>query len=284
MAKKIEHKSKKHATKPRRTPPTAPRVKKTTAPRRVMVIVHGGGDFPEDYYEPLVAKIEAELGKPFDYLPLYYADVPKAHVGVAAAPASPAEAKFQADLERELRRSFEAALAVQESAGRAVGITATPIEAFACIAEEVAQYFFDPDIRARIQARLITRLDQAMRQYDEIVLNTLSLGTVVSFDTLKRLANQYEISIWFTCGSPLAKLRRIGVYDASLGAITAQNVARWHNVYDDTDYVGDPLGPAFPSPGYRLHDIFVNVGSGLMGSHDYWNNAETIKMLADAMR
>jgi hypothetical protein len=39
----------------------APRV---DSPRKVMVIVHGAGSFPADYYKPLVAAIEQRLGSP----------------------------------------------------------------------------------------------------------------------------------------------------------------------------------------------------------------------------
>ncbi len=258
-----------------RRAPTKKR-KPKSLPRKVMVIVHGGGSFSNDYYQPLVRAIEKALGRKFDYIPVYYADVPRAAVSAAAG--SPAEKQFRADFENELRRAYQAA----QPPG--VAARAIPVEAFAFIAKELAQYFFDRAIRAEIHARVIAALDQAKRKRKRVVLVTLSLGTVIAFDVLKQFADRYKIALWFTCGSPLAKLRRVKMYDDSLGAMTSQNVVFWYNLYDDSDYVADPLGPAFPKPGYRLHDIFVNIGSGLLGSHDYWNNAETIKMLADAMR
>jgi hypothetical protein len=147
-----------------------------------------------------------------------------------------------------------------------------------------ADYFFDAGARAEIQARLIEKLDEAKRQAHTIVIASHSLGTVVCFDVLKQYADRYKISVWFTTGSPLAKLRRIGKYDDDLGTLTTQNVAWWYNVYDTTDWVADPLGPAFPKPGYRLHDIFVNVGCDPVASHDYFNNRETVQMLANALR
>ncbi|MBM3127583.1 MAG: hypothetical protein FJ009_02995 [Chloroflexi bacterium] len=79
-------------------------------------------------------------------------------------------------------------------------------------------------------------------------------------------------------------MRAVRRYDDDLGAITAQTVARWYNLYDTTDWIADPLGPAFPKPGYRLHDIFVNVAFDPISSHDYFNNRETIQMFADALR
>jgi hypothetical protein len=266
----------------RSEPKRAPRKPRT---RPVLVMVHGGGSFPEDWYKPLVAAVERELGKPFAYLPVYYADVTN-RVGVRALE-TPEESKFKSDFERELQKSFDAARASPATpAERAVSIAGlpAPLERFGGITQELAGYFFDATVRAEIQKRLTDTLDEAKKQSNHIILASLSLGTVVCFDVLKQLANRYKISIWFTAGSPIAKLRRIGRYDDNLGAITTSRIARWHNVYDTTDWLADPLGPAFPKPGYRLHDIFVNVALDPIASHDYFNNRETIQMFADALR
>lgn len=265
-------------SKPKRAP------RKTSA-RPVLVMVHGAGSFPEDWYVPLVAAIERELGKPFAYLPVYYADVtnrPKIR-----AVETPEESKFKDDFERELQKSFYAARTSStiptDRAASIAGLPA-PLEQFGGITQELAGYFFDASVRAEIQKRLTKQLAAAKKQSDQIILASLSLGTVVCFDVLKQLANRYKIALWFTTGSPIAKLRRVGRYDENLDAITAQTIARWHNVYDTTDWIADPLGPAFPKPGYRLHDIFVNVALDPIASHDYFNNRETIQMFADALR
>ncbi|MCI0476517.1 MAG: hypothetical protein L0Y55_09740 [Anaerolineales bacterium] len=266
------------------------RSKLKRAPRKpsahpVLVMVHGGGSFPEEWYKPLVAAIEKELGKPFAYLPVYYADVVK-QVG-ARALETPEESKFKTDFQRELQKSFDAARTSSTiPADRAVSIAGlpAPLEQFGGITQELAGYFFDASVRAEIQKRLIKQLDATKKQSRRIIVASLSLGTVVCFDVLKQLANRYKIAIWFTTGSPIAKLRAVGRYDDNLGAITTQNVARWHNVYDTTDWIANPLGPAFPKTGYRLHDIFVNVALDPIASHDYFNNRETIQMFADALR
>lgn len=248
----------------------------------VFVMVHGGGSFPDDWHTPLVQAIERELGRPFEYLAVYYADVTNRIM--ARAMETPEEWQFKNALEREFQKSFEAARTSpampRKRATRLAGLA--PLGQFASITHELAGYFFDARVRSQIQKRLIEKLNQA--QDRPIILASLSLGTVVCFDVLKRLARRYHIALWFTTGSPIAKLRRVGRYDDTLGAITTRHVAQWYNLYDTTDWIADPLGPSFPRPGYRLHDIFVNVAGDPIGSHDYFNNRETIQMFADAIR
>jgi hypothetical protein len=255
------------------------------ASQKVLVMVHGAGSFPDDWYKPLVAAVENELGHSFAYLPVYYADVMNRRS--VRALETPEQSKFKNDFQQELEKSFAAArVSPTIPSDRAVSIAGLPAppQRFAGITQQVAAYFFTPSIRAEIQARLIGKLDEAKNQASQIVLASLSLGTVVCFDVLKQFANRYKIPIWFTTGSPIAKLRHLGMYDDNLGAMTTQNVARWYNVYDTTDWLADPLGPWFPKPGYRLHDIFVNVAFDSVASHDYFNNRETIQMFAEALR
>lgn len=262
-------------------------------PRKVMVIIHGAGSFSADYYKPFVAAVEQRLGGPFNYIPVYYADItnPPASAGIAALTApvdSPAKAKFKQDLMAEMQRAANA----QPSARSAVGITATGgafgngnvsgIGLLQIIVKEVGDYLFAANAAAQIQQRLIAGLDQAAQQSDQIVLACLSLGTLVAFDVLKLFANRYTITYFFTTGCPLAKLRRVGVRPPDLGAITPADVAHWYNLYDTNDLVADAIGPQFP--GYRLHDIYVQVGDDPISAHDYFNNGETLDLIADAMR
>jgi hypothetical protein len=262
-------------------------------PRKVMVIIHGAGDFPDDYYKPFVAAIEQRLGGPFNYIPVYYADItnPPASAGITALTApvdSPAKAKFEQDLMAEMQRTADA----RPPARSAVGITATDdafgsgnvsgISLLQIIVKEVGEYLFTANVAAQIQQRLVAGLDQAAQQFDQIVLACLSLGTVVAFDVLKQFANRYTITYFFTAGCPLAKLRHVGVRSPDLGAITPADVAHWYNLYDTNDIVADAIGPQLPD--YRLHDIYVHVGDDPISAHDYFNNGETLDLLADAMR
>ncbi len=264
-------------------PKRSPRqLDETARRRRVMVMIHGAGPFPPDWYKPLVAAIEQELGHPFDYLPVYFADVGTRRAALAD---SPSKAKFKAAFQKELQKSFQATTSTLPAhrRGRAVAVR-SPLQTYAMTTQHVADYFFSPALRAAIQARLIEKLDEARKKFDEIVLVAHSLGTVVSFDVLKQYAGRYNLVAFFTAGSPIAKLRRLGKYDERLGAIDYQHVRRWYNVYDTTDWVADPLGPAFPKPGYRVFDVFVDVGVLPDASHDYLNNRETIQLFAEAMR
>jgi len=251
-------------------------------PRRVFVFIHGAGSFSEDWYKPTIEYIEKELGHPFDFLPVYFADLATRPLGTLAE--TPAQSKFKTDFQKELEKSFATSRS-SASSEDGVSVAALPeeVERIVGTVRLVADYFFAPGIRAEIQKRLIDQLNQA-KAYDEIVLVAHSLGSIVCFDVLKQRAAQYNISFWFTTGSALAKLRRIGIYDDSLGAITTRQVKRWGNIYDTTDWIGDPLGPAFPKPGYRLFDIFVNVGLDPNASHNYLLNPEVIKLFADALR
>lgn len=254
--------------------------------RKVLVIIHGAGTFPDDWYKPTTDAIAKELGHPFDFIPVYFADLAKRPLGALAE--SPEEAKFKAELENEFRQAYTAARTSPTiPTDRRVNATALPLPADQIIGTVrlVADYFFAGNIRAEIQKRLIDKLDQAKKKkFGEIIFVAHSLGSIVGFDVLKQSADRYNIGLWITTGCALAKLRRLKRYDENLGAITAPNVKAWHNVYDTTDWIADPLGPAFPKPGYRLYDIFVDVGVDPNASHDYLLNPETIKLIANGLR
>jgi hypothetical protein len=128
------------------------RASRNIGARPVFVMVHGGGIFPDDWYKPLVAAIERELGEPFDYLPVYYADVMK-RVNTRALP-TPEETQFREMFERELQKSFETARTSPTlSKERAMDLAGllTPIQQFGSIAQEVSGYLFDANLRTEIQ-------------------------------------------------------------------------------------------------------------------------------------
>ncbi len=272
------------------TPPRAPRrrPKRSAVARKGMVIIHGAGSFPDDYCKPLVAAVEQRLGGSFDYLPVYYADITNPPATEIAPPVVPpdtlVEAKFKQDLLAEMQRAYDALPPTRRVFGVAGAETrnVAGLSLAEIIVREVGAYLFRPSVTARIQARLIAGLDQAAQQYDVIVLASHSLGTVVSFDVLKESAGRYKIASWFTTGSPLGKLRRVDMRPSDLGGITPASVTRWLNLYDTTDIIADAIGPQMPD--YRLFDVFVKVGNDPISAHDYFNNGETLDMLADAMR
>ncbi len=171
---------------------------------------------------------------------------------------------------------------------------------------ETWHYLFDENVRTRIMGLVKNKLDSAHQQYEEVVLVSHSLGTVITFEILRDQADSYgKISQWFTLGCPLAKLSRAEQFFNSesnlasakarfqnLGAISDKNVGWWLNLYDVGDLIADVLGPRLartvPSnvhtDGYLIHDLFVKVGTDPMSSHDYFRSGDTLDMIARVMR
>jgi hypothetical protein len=147
---------------------------------------------------------------------------------------------------------------------------------------QVAGYLFDSRTYNAIQTRMRDGLNQALGMGDELVIASHSLGSVVAFDCLKETARNSNIASFFTLGSPLSKLRRLNLRTADLGAIPG-NVGEWLNLYDTTDPIANALGPVFPSRPFRLRDVFVDVETDPIRSHDYFHNEETLTELASAL-
>ena len=149
--------------------------------------------------------------------------------------------------------------------------------------QELCLYLQTDDKFVRpIRQELIDGLCKA-QQYDEIVLVSHSLGTVVAFDVLNQWTeSKPKISHWFTLGCPLTKVLRLrpGTPNRLMNA----NVEQWYNIYDTTDIIASPLGPTFTKPGYNIHDIFVDVAIGLAESHKYLKNPTTLRLIADAVQ
>ncbi|MBM3127584.1 MAG: hypothetical protein FJ009_03000 [Chloroflexi bacterium] len=148
--------------------------------------------------------------------------------------------------------------------------------------QDVCLYLFDDQFARKIRQELIDGLRDA-QQYDEILLVSHSLGSVVAFDVLNGWTeSKPRISHWFTLGCPLTKVLRLR--PGTLNRLNNANVAHWYNVYDTTDIVAGALGPTFTKPGYHIHDIFIDIGSDPIGSHDYFGNRTTLKLIADAIQ
>lgn len=149
---------------------------------------------------------------------------------------------------------------------------------------QVSQYLAQPDIATRMQARLIDALEQATRNFEEVVIASHSLGTVIAFDVLHDHADTYnKISHLFTLGCPLLKLQRLG-RRSDLGPISYGTIKHWFNVYDTTDLVANALGPGFSTPDYLLYDIYVDIAQAPIPAHDYFNNSDTLDLISAAMR
>ncbi|MEW5720008.1 MAG: hypothetical protein AB1817_15375 [Chloroflexota bacterium] len=152
----------------------------------------------------------------------------------------------------------------------------------AATVQDVCLYLFDDQFARKIRQELIDGLRDA-QQYDEIALISHSLGSVVAFDVLNGWTeNKPRIAYWFTLGCPLTKVLRLRA--GTLNRLNNSNVTHWYNVYDTTDIIAGPLGPTFTKPGYNIHDIFIDIGSDPIGSHDYFGNRTTLNLIADAIQ
>ena len=251
---------------------------------KALVLIHGAGKFPRSHIEDIAADIKATYGKPIDTFVAYYADWDE-KTAISVAIESTEVQDFKQAFRAELRKQQDAL----SPSPNPVNANIVPnqdnvggLELARVLTNQVASYLFNPAVRQIIQAPLLQALDE-VSQYKEIILISHSMGTIVAFDVLKQVADQYPISLWITLGCPLGKLRRVGVRDDNLGKITEQVVENWYNVFDTTDIVADAISPVFPEPGYRIHDIFVEVADGMPDAHDYFNNHETMRWIAQAI-
>jgi Alpha/beta hydrolase family len=263
--------------------------------KKVLLFVHGAGKTNANYADEPVAAIAKLLGGEPEYVAVYYPDIANlgSPLGVAVFTGN---AKPLAIEEPPRVRQFKAAYAEQlkcdlsalQSSDRSVAAAALPgqdlAELLADEINEVAGYLFNPLIYNKIQSRMYLGLNQAAQKGDSIVIASHSLGTVVAFDGLRALGGQFDVSTLVTLGSPLAKLRHLGNRTADLGAITYEHVGEWLNFYDSSDPIADPLGPAFPQPGYRLRDVFVDIASAPFPAHDYFHNDQVLAEIARALR
>jgi len=260
-------------------------LKKPAEPTQALIVVHGAGKFPQSHIDDIAAKIKQLYGKPLETFVAYYADWDEHLSPLSIQAELPGAVEFKQEFRAELQKQYNA-LPPSARPIVAEGIwdadSVGGLEVLGILTREITAYLFKPTATAIIQKPLVQALQQA-RRFDEIYLVSHSLGTVVAFDVLKQMANQFPIAKWITLGCPLGKLRRVGARDAGLGKITDQTVKTWYNVFDTTDIVADAISPAFPLPGYRIHDIFVEVASTMPDAHDYFHNAESLRLIVESM-
>lgn len=257
---------------------------------KVIVFVHGAGKFKKNWYKEPLAALTALLGDEPPAVGVWYSDI----ASVGAAPTLTARGKKKSNLDGDEVNNFKAAFAMlvqsdfnalpqHERHNIAFTMPAQFLaEIIASDLTQVAGYLFDSKTYSAIQTRMRDGLNQALGMGDEIVVAGHSLGSVVAFDCLKETAGSSNVASFFTLGSPLSKLRRLNMRTGDLGAIPG-NLGEWLNLYDTTDPVANALGPLFPTRPFRLRDVFVDVDSDPIRSHDYFRNEETLAELAAAL-
>ncbi|MBI4670650.1 MAG: hypothetical protein HY741_03145 [Chloroflexi bacterium] len=261
---------------------------------KVIVFVHGAGKFKKNYFKEPLAALTALLGTQPPAVGVWYSDIASVGASLGVAARGKTRGKRGRTLDGDEVANFKAAFAMLvQSDFNALPQYERHTIAFAMPAQflaeviatdltQVAGYLFDSKTYSAIQTRMRDGLNQALGMGDEIVIASHSLGSVVAFDCLKESAGNSNVASLFTLGSPLSKLRRLNLRTGDLGAIPG-NVGEWLNLYDSTDPVANALGPVFPSRPFRLRDVFVDVDTDPIRSHDYFRNEETLTELAAAM-
>lgn len=251
---------------------------------KVLVNIHGAGKQLSDFYVEGLGALTAILGDEPACLPCWYADLSNIGApvfGVDDAGLSPEALEFRAAFEQELAERRQEIEAERPPTEVDFGLTDTAASIVDPVAD-VTRYLFNHDLQESIKQRLSDVLATAAQDYAETILVSHSLGTVVAFDVLRESAERYRISRFFTMGSPLRKLVRLHQRSSDLGAISGGTVPFWRNLYDTTDPVADAIGPAFP--GYPIQDVFIQVATAPVPSHDYWRNEQVLNMIADTLR
>lgn len=256
---------------------------------KVIVFVHGAGKYKKTWYREPLDALTALLGAEPTAVGVYFSDL--ASVGASQGVAARSKKNrldgdevnnFKAAFAMLVQSDFNA-LPQYERHNAAFTMPAQFLaEIIATDLTQVAGYLFDSKTYNAIQTRMRDGLNQALGMGDEIVVASHSLGSLVAFDCLKETAGNSNVASFFTLGSPLSKLRRLNIRTADFGAIPG-NVGEWLNLYDTTDPVANALGPVFPSRPFRLRDVFVDVETDPIRSHDYFRNEETLTELAAAL-
>lgn len=249
---------------------------------KVIVFVHGAGKFKNDYHRETLVGLTELLGAQPHAIGVWYSDLLNAgRKKVSHADGSEVE-NFKAAFSMLVHGDFSS-LPHHERHNAAFIMPAQFLaEMIAADLNQIASYLFASKMYNAIQTRMRDGLNKALGMGSEIVIASHSLGSVVAFDCLRETAAHTNVSTFFTLGSPLSKLRRLTLRTNDLGAIPG-NIGEWLNLYDTTDPMANALGPMFPSRPFRLRDVFVDVETDPIRSHDYFHNEQTLAELAAAM-
>ncbi len=253
---------------------------------KVILFVHGAGNYAKDYYRETLAGLGELLGARPEAVGVWYADLLHENGN--------GKSKRNIDLDAGEVENFKAAFSMlvqgdfsslpQHERHNAAFILPAQFlaELIAADLTNYAKYLFSSRTFNAVQTRMRDGLNKALGMGDEIVIAGSSLGSVVAFDCLKETAATSNVSTLLTLGSPLSKLRRLNIRTGDLGAVPG-NIGEWLNLYDTTDPMANALGPMFPSRPFRIRDVFVDVERDPIRAHDYFHNEETLAELAAAM-
>ncbi|MCL4394030.1 MAG: hypothetical protein M1482_04360 [Chloroflexi bacterium] len=294
-----------------------------TSQSKAMVIIHGAGTWPDGYWNAIVAR-EPFHGLSFATVGVRYSQIfeaPQAPSapgypdaakfqsdfvnllawerisselsarGVASLThiASLAQVGIQ-DLSLDPRKIILGALSRSlfglDFVQLVTQIASTPFfhdKPIVELAQQVAAYLYDSSIAGPVRKQLVDGL-QAAQAYDDIVLVSHSLGTIVAFDVLaERTELIPKISHWLTLGCPIHKVLLLRPTKLTVPLPHAR-IPNWFNLYDTSDFVGGALGPTFGLFGCFVHDIFVKVANEMPQAHDYFDNLASLEVIASTLR
>lgn len=200
------------------------------------------------YQQPLYFDPEPYLPKPsplepsFPSLPFlpYLPDIPSNHSPIPLAVDEDHLSEMMEQNKWRLDNLFSAPLLSEFGVYRALNYLSKPLLRYWLT--DVYRYFHDPDFAFEIEKPLIRLLKEY--RHHSITLISHSLGTVIAYNVLQKLAAQRTtqdiiIDKWITLGSPLglasvkAQLKR----NLQGSLAVPENVLAWHNYSDKRDIV-----------------------------------------------
>lgn len=294
------------------------------APSRAMVIIHGAGDWPIDYSKPMVETIQGFIDSPvakqFERIEVNYSDVIKSSAAQAArATLGQSQTTFMNAIMNEHLQASMNAIGTDQLLKRMIGQTpqlvglATAalfpgsdavlnalaqiifgkslaqlrnevLSAITPTIQDVCLYLYATAFENQFRQRLRDKLHEAQK-FDEVILVSHSLGTVIAFDVLNAWTEATpKIPVWFTMGCPLAKVLRLA--SGRNAELTKPSVVkRWFNIYNTHDLVANMLSPTFFRDG--VYDVFCELKDPTKtdpgSAHDYFTNNNALKLVADVI-
>ncbi len=216
--------------------------------------------------EPYLPKPSSSLEPSFPSLPFlpYLPDIPSNHSPIPLAVDEEHLSEMMEQSKWRLDNRFFEPLLSEFGVYRALNYLSKPLLRYWLT--DVYRYFHEPAFALEIEKPLIRLLQQY--RHHSITLISHSLGTVIAYNVLQKLAAQrttQDITIdkWITLGSPLglasvkAQLKR----NLQGSLAVPENVLAWHNYSDKRDIVcidGD-LADDFAknNAGVRVRDFQV---------------------------
>lgn len=132
--------------------------------------------------------------------------------------------------------------------------------------KQASAYLFKPGLKDKIETEVFNDVFQQVSDDDELIIVSHSLGTIVSYELLRRKLQSKTVPLFLTAGSPLAiklvKERIGGPYLKPVG------VTDWMNVSDKEDFVA--LHPKLDAEtfGPAQIDNLATVDNGNEDPHD----------------